>query len=83
MDESIKVNGSTIIWMESVFTLGKTVESMRVSTKTTRSTASEFTFGQMAESIEETGQEVNSTGLAYIQCRAKEKSMDCGKRERE
>lgn len=81
MVENIKVNGSITIWMESVYTPGKTDASTKVNTRMIRNTASEFTFGQMEESTGATGPEVNNTVLEYTQFQIKAKNMDFGRKE--
>ena len=60
MAESTRESGSTIIWTELEFILGKMVESMKASIKTIKNMALESTFGVMVACIEETGIRVNS-----------------------
>ena len=55
MEGSTMETGKTTTWMDTESTLGKTEESMRVSTKRTRSTVMVCTLGPMAENMTASG----------------------------
>ena len=60
MGDSMRVSGSTITWMASVFTHGRTVASTEESTRMTRSTVTVSTLGLMDALTGGTGAEADS-----------------------
>ena len=75
-----EVNGSTITWMVSEFTLGKMAENMKENTKTIRNKATECIHGQTDACIKVIGGVVNNMALETIQFRDKQSSLDFGKK---
>ena len=55
------MNGSIIICMAQVFTLGKMVECTKAIISTIKNMASVFTHGQMVDNIMECGKKANNT----------------------
>lgn len=80
MEESMRVNGWTTIWMEWVCTPGKMADNTEASTKMTRNMAMGSTLGLMVGHMLATGAEANSTVLEPTQCQDPPLSTVSGRR---
>lgn len=67
MAVNIKENGSTTIWREWAFTLGKMEGATKANIETIRSMGTEFTHGQITECIKVCGSVVNNMDLGITQ----------------
>lgn len=79
MADSMRVSGSIIIWMASVFTHGRMVVSTEESTRMTKNTVTASTLGLMDAHTGDTGVEADSMALARMKCQANSSNLDCGK----
>ena len=83
MEDSIKENGLTIIWMELEFTLGRTEDHTVESIKMTRNMDTVSTHGLMAELTLVTGAEASNMVLELISCQINQPNVVFGKKEKE